>query len=247
MKAAGAGWRDYTIEGGLLAVFMVSASAFTILVEHPRGWLSGVIADPTARRLAVGVAMGITAAVLIYSRLGMRSGAHMNPAVTLALWRLRDMPRRHVLGYMAGQFAGGVAGMAVAALLFGPSLAHGSVNFVVTRPGPAGAAAAFAAESLMTLLMMSLVLRLSNHPRWSARTGLVSAALLAILITVEAPISGVSLNPARTLGSALFAQDFTALWIYFVAPPAGMWLAARAFTWQCPGGTCPHGFHGAAR
>lgn len=243
MRAAGAGWRDYTIEGALLAVFMVSASAFTILVEHPRGWLSGVIADPIARRLAVGVAMGITAAVLIYSRLGVRSGAHMNPAVTLALSRLRAMPRRHVLGYIAGQFAGGIAGMAAAALLFGSSLAHATVNFVVTRPGPAGAAAAFAAEVLMTLVMMTMVLRLSNHPTWSARTGLASAVLLAVFITVEAPLSGMSLNPARTLGPALFAGDFTALWIYFIAPPVGTALAAHAFRRQYPDATCPHGLH----
>jgi aquaporin Z len=241
---ADAGWRAYAIEGLLLAVFMVSASAFTILVEHPRGLLSGVITDPVARRLIVGVAMGTTAAVLIYSRFGMRSGAHMNPAVTLALSRLRNMPRRQVLGYMAGQFGGAIAGVAMAALLFGDALAHRSVNFVVTRPGAAGALGALAAEFLMTLLMMTMALRMSNHPRWVGRTGVASAVLLALFITVEAPISGMSLNPARTLAPALFARDFTALWIYFAAPAAGMWLAAWAFSWLCPGGRCPHGFHG---
>jgi aquaporin Z len=239
------GWREYAIEGALLAVFMVSASAFTILVEHPRGLLSGAVSDPVARRLVIGVAMGITAAALVYSRPGRRSGAHMNPAVTLALAPLRAAPARQVAGYVAGQFAGGVAGVAVAAFLFGSPLAHASVNFVVTRPGPAGIAAAFAAECIMTLVMMTAVLRLSNHPRWSPRTGVVSAALLAVFITVEAPLSGMSLNPARTLGPALFAGDFTALWLYFVAPPAGTCLAALAFTRHCPGGRCPHGFHGA--
>ena len=54
-----AGWREYVIEGGLLAVFMVSASAFTILVEHPRGVLSGIVVDPVSRRLVLGVAMGV--------------------------------------------------------------------------------------------------------------------------------------------------------------------------------------------
>lgn len=247
MTSSPAGWREYAVEGALLAVFMVSASAFTILVEHPRGLMSGVVTHPVARRVVVGLAMAITAAVLIYSRWGRLSGAHMNPAVTLALSRVRRMPRRHVAGYMAGQFAGGIAGTGLAAMLFGASLAHASVNFVVTHPGVAGVAAAFAAEGLMTLAMMTTVLWLSNHPRWSARTGMASAALLAFFITVEAPLSGMSLNPARTLGPALFAQDFTALWIYFVAPPAGMWLAAAAFTWRCPRGACPHGFHGAHR
>ncbi len=244
MTLSRAGWREYTAEGALLAVFMVSASAFTILVEHPRGLMSGVVTDPVARRFDVGVAMAITAAVLIYSGWGRLSGAHMNPAVTLALSRVGNMPRRQVVGYMAGQFAGGVAGTAVATLLFGASLAHASVNFVITRPGGAGVAAALAAEGVMTLAMMTTVLWLSNHSRWSARTGLVSAALLAVFITVEAPLSGMSLNPARTLGPALFAQDFTALWIYFVAPPAGMWLAAIIYAHHHPRGSCPHGMHG---
>ena len=244
MTAPHAGWRDYAIEGGLLAMFMVSASAFTVLVEHPRGLLSGVITDPLGRRCVQGLAMAVTAAVLIYSRLGLRTGAHMNPAVTLALSRLRAMRRRDIAGYITGQFAGGIAGMALAALLFGSSLSHPTVNWVVTRPGTHGTAAAFAAECLMTLLMMTLVLRLSNHPRWAGRAGLASAALLATFITFEAPLSGMSLNPARTLGPALFAQDFTAIWIYFVAPPAGMGLAALAFTRHCPDGACPHGFHG---
>lgn len=245
MTGARAAWANYAIEGALLAGFMVSASAFTILVEHPRGLLSGVIADPLARRFVVGCAMGVTAAVLIYSGWGARTGSHMNPAVTLALSRLRGMPRRDIFGYLVGQFAGGIAGVAGAAWLFGSSLSHASVNWVVTRPGAAGVSAAFIGEMLMTLLLMTVVLRLSNHPRWAPRTGVVTATLLAAFITVEAPVSGMSLNPARTLGPALFARDFTAIWIYFTAPVAGMWLAVRAFAWQCPGGACPHGFHGA--
>ncbi len=244
MTAPHTGWREYAIEGALLAAFMVSASAFTILVEHPRGLLSAAITDPLARRFVVGLAMAITAAVLIYSRWGVRSGAHMNPAITLALsWR-REMRRRDVIGYVAGQFAGGVVGMAVAEALFGASLAHASVNWVVTRPGPGGTMVAFLAECAMTLLLMTVVLRLSNHPRWAARTGIATAALLAVFITFEAPLSGMSLNPARTLGPALFAREYTGLWIYFLAPAAGMWMAAFAFSRHCPGAQCPHGFHG---
>lgn len=239
------GWREYAIEGTLLAAFMVSASAFTILVEHPRGLLSDVFTDPVARRSIEGLAMAITAAVLIYSRWGARSGAHMNPGMTLALARFRPMRRRDVMGYIVGQFAGGLAGMACAFLLFGSSLSHPSVNWIATRPGDFGIAAAFIAEGAMTLLMMSVVLQLSNSPRWAPRTGVVTAILLAAFITFEAPLSGVSLNPARTLGPALFSQDFTALWIYFVAPPAGMALAAAAYAHRCPGGVCPRGLHGA--
>lgn len=244
MMPPAVGWRDYAIEGALLAVFMVSASAFTILVEHPRGLLSGLVMDPLARRVTVGLAMGTSAAALIYSRWGARTGAHMNPAVTLALSPLRRMRRQDVAGYIAGQFAGGIAGMAAAAVLFGSALSHASVNWIVTRPGAGGIAAAFIAELLMALLMMTAVLRASNHPRWAGRTGVVAAALVAAFITLEAPLSGMSLNPARTLGPAWFAQDFTGLWIYLLAPPAGMRLAAWLYSRHCPDSACPHGFHG---
>ena len=239
------GWRDYAIEGALLACFMVSASAFTILVEHPRGLLSGVLADPAARRFTIGCAMAVTATVLIYSRWGARTGAHMNPAVSLAMACVRPMPVRNLAGYIAGQFAGGIAGMGIAALLFGSALSHGSINWIVTRPGPWGTTAAFAAEGAMTLLMMTVVLRCANHPRWTGYTGIVSAVLLASFITIEGPVSGMSLNPARTLGPALFAGEYTGLWIYFLAPPLGMVLAASAHLWRCPGGCDPRGLHGA--
>lgn len=245
MTTRAAGWRNYVIEGALLACFMVSASAFTILVEHPYGLLSGVITDPLAKRLVVGCAMALTAAVLIYSRGGARTGAHMNPAVSLAMSRFQPMPVRDLIGYIAGQFAGGAAGMAAAALLFGPSLSHSSINWIVTRPGPWGSTAAFAAECAMTMLMMTVVLRCAHHPRWASRTGIVSALLVALFITLEGPVSGMSLNPARTLGPALFAGDFTGLWIYFIAPPTGMVLAAAAHARRCPGGCCPGGLHGA--
>lgn len=244
MTCQPAGWREYAIEAALLAGFMVSASAFTILVEHPGGWLSGVTADPLVRRFTIGCAMAITAVVLIYSPWGKRSGAHMNPAVTLAMARLQPRRGRDLAGYVAGQFVGGIAGMAAAAVLFGSSLSHASINWVVTTPGPRGPVPAFAAEWAMTVVMMSVVLWCSNHPRWAPRTGIASAALLAAFITLEAPLSGMSLNPARTLGPALFAGDFTGLWIYFIAPPAGMVLAAASYARVCPDGRCPHGLQG---
>ena len=238
-----AGWREYAIEAALLAVFMVSASAFTILVDHPRGPLFGLIADPAIRRFVVGCAMGITAAALIYSRWGSRSGAHLNPAVTLALATRRGMNCRAVAGYVVGHFAGGIGGMAIAAGLFGSTLDHPAVNWVITRPGSHGAVVAFAAELLMTLAMMTVVLWAANHPRWAPRAGLAAAAMVTIFITFEAPLSGMSLNPARTLGPALFARDFTAIWIYFVAPTVGMSLAARAHSRYCPNGHCPRGLN----
>ena len=76
---------------------------------------------------------------------------------------------------------------------------------------------------------MSVILRVSNHGRYHRYTGLCAGLMVALFITVEAPISGMSMNPARTLGSAVFAHNWTALWLYFVAPPLGMLAAAELY------------------
>jgi aquaporin Z len=214
------------MEAALLGGFMVSAVAFTVALEHPASWLRDLLQSAFARRLVIGAGMGATAVVLIYSRWGQRSGAHMNPAVTLTFARLGLICPATACGYVAGQFAGGVAGVAVGRVLFGTPVADAAVNYAVTTPAW-GRAPAFAAELAMTTLLMSVVLAASRHGRWRAHAGLLAAACVALFITIEAPVSGMSLNPARTLASALWAGEFSGLWIYFVAPVLGMLLAAE--------------------
>ncbi len=79
---------------------------------------------------------------------------------------------------------------------------------------------------------MSMVLRVPNTARLARFTGLFAGVLVATYITVEAPVSGMSMNPARTFGSALVSRLWTALWIYFVAPPLGMLAGAGLYRWQ---------------
>jgi aquaporin Z len=106
-------------------------------------------------------------------------------------------------------------------------LAHPAVNYVVTVPGAAGAGAAFGAEVAIALLLMSVVLAVSNAPRFARYTGLCAGALVAAYITFEAPISGMSMNSARSFASALAAGLWRAFWIYLTAPLIGMMLAAE--------------------
>jgi len=100
------------------------------------------------------------------------------------------------------------------------------VRFVMTLPGDAGEAAAFLAEFLISFLMMETIL-LVNNTRIARYTGLLAGALIFLFITFEAPYSGMSMNPARTLSSALPAHAWSSLWVYFVAPILGMLLAAE--------------------
>jgi aquaporin Z len=221
-------WPEYAIEAGGLALFMLVASAFAALLEHPGSPLRAAVDAPVARRALMGLAMGLTAVALIYSPWGTRSGAHLNPAVTLTFFRLGRVGPWDALAYGLAQCVGGVAGVLVARTALGPALAHPSVNYIVTVPGPAGASVAFAAEAAITFVLMSVVLVVSSDARRARFTGLCAGALVALWITLEAPLSGMSMNPARTLGPAVVAGEWTAFWVYVAAPPLGMLVAAEA-------------------
>jgi|SoiMethySBSTD1v2_1073268.scaffolds.fasta_scaffold787425_2 aquaporin Z len=223
-------WPEYVIEAGALATFMLSAATFAALLYHPQSPIGSRIANDWLRRGLMGLAMGSTAVAIIYSRWGQRSGAHMNPAVTFTYFRIGKVARGDFLGYATAQFAGAVIGMSVAAALLGRIVSHPSVNYVTTMPGARGAAAAFIAETGMTFVLMLTVLAVSNTPRVARFTGVCAGLLVWTFITFEAPLSGMSMNPARTFGSALLAGTFGGLWIYFTAPPLGMLLAAQVFT-----------------
>jgi aquaporin Z len=223
-------WPEYLIEAGAIGTFMVSAAVFAAILYHPSSPVSGAISNELVRRAFMGLAMASTAVTIIYSRWGQRSGAHMNPAITLTFFRLGKVARADLVGYVAAQFVGGIAGIAAAAAVLGTLVSDPSVNYVATMPGPTGAAAAFFAETTISFVMMLTVLSVSSEPRLARFTGLGAGLLVWTYITFEQPLSGMSMNPARTFGSALMARDYVGLWIYFTAPTAGMLLAAQLFT-----------------
>jgi aquaporin Z len=227
--AVGPAWLGFAAcDGLLLALFMVAAAFAGTMLELPSSQLRQAIDEPLLRRFLMGLAMGGTAVALIRSPFGKHSGAHFNPATTFTFWRLGRVPPATALGYVAAQFVGGALGMAAGAVLLGPALAAPEVHYVVTAPGPSRWLA-FAAEFGMAFVLMSVVLRVSQSARWNRWTGVCAGALVCLFITFAAPISGMSLNPARTFASALFAGDFTAFWLYATAPGLGMLLAAEWF------------------
>ena len=105
-------WPEYLIEGWALGMFMVSASLFTLWFEDPASSLNHAIMNGGVRRGLIGLAMGITAVLLIYSPWGKRSGAHMNPAVTVAFFSLGRIEAWNALFYVLAQFIGGFIGCA---------------------------------------------------------------------------------------------------------------------------------------
>jgi aquaporin Z len=222
-------WPEYLIEAGGLGLFMISACTFGALLEHPASPVRQAIGDAFVRRVLMGMAMGLTAIAIVYSPWGKRSGAHLNPAVTLTFFRLGKVEKKDAMFYVAAQFVGGIIGVLIAAAMLRSVLANPAVNYVATLPGETGVIVAFVAEVIITFILMLTVLTVSNRAKIARFTGLFAGALVATYITWEAPLSGMSMNPARTFGSAMGGNIWTALWIYFTAPPLGMLLAAESY------------------
>jgi aquaporin Z len=220
-------WRLYVYEGAELAWFMVAACVATVILFGAGSPVVQAIPSAALRRLVMGLAMGATAVMIIHSPMGKKSGAHFNPAITLTyLWLGKIMPWDAAF-YVAGQFAGGVAGVGFAALILRKALAQPTVEYAVTVPGQGGIAGAFGAELFMALLLMGVVLWASASQRFAKYTSYMVGGLIVSYIFFFAPVSGFSINPARTVGSAVFAGVWTAVWIYFIAPLAGMFGAAE--------------------
>ena len=217
------------MEAGELAFFMISAGLVTSLLDHPSSVVRQGLPDPTARRLIIGLLMGATAIVIVHSPWGRQSGAHMNPSLTLTFLRLGKVAPLDAAFYVTAQFVGAVVGITVAAAIIGPALASPDVRYISTTPGSFGRGAAFIAEMTISFVLMLTVLTTSNAMKLAKFTPWLVGILIATYITVEAPLSGMSMNPARTFGPALFGHIWGALWIYFAAPPLGMLLAAELY------------------
>lgn len=222
-------WPEYFMEAAGLGLFMVSAATFAILLEYPGSVFRQSLPDPTVRRCLMGTAMGLTAILIIYSPWGKQSGAHINPSVTLTFFRLGKIAPWDAAFYVLFQCLGGVLGIFLISPVAKEFLLDPSVNYVATLPGPAGKAQAFFAELCISFGLMMVVLFTSNHSYLSRYTGVFAGLLVATYITIEAPISGMSMNPARSLASALPAWLWTGFWIYITAPVLGMLLAAETY------------------
>jgi aquaporin Z len=217
---------EYLMEAALLGLFMVSACGFGTLLFHPDSPVVRAVPGETGRRVLMGLAMGATAVILIYSPWGKQSGGHINPAVTLAFFRMGKIAGWDAAWYAAFQFTGAVAGVVFSAALLGARIAHPAVHYVVTRPG-AGPGLAFAGEFVISFGLMATLFLVMNRERLANLAGLFAGGLIALYISIEQPISGMSMNPARTFGSDLPAGFWEGWWIYFVAPPLGMLLATE--------------------
>jgi aquaporin Z len=214
------------MEASLLAVYMMSAGIFAVLLQTVASPFQ--IGSPFIRRVLYGAAMGTVSAALIYSPWGRQSGAHANSAVTFTYWWIGKITAIDALFYAISQLGGGLGGVLLISTLCGKLFRLPPVRYAVTQPGPEGVWWALAAEFLISFLLMSTILAVTNRPALARYTGLFTGCLVALFLTFEAPLSGMSMNPARTFASAFPGQLWRDAWAYFLGPIAGMLLAAEA-------------------
>ena len=229
-------WPEYLAEAIGLGLFMISAAGFGVLFFDPESPLSQHFNNSLSQRLLMGIAMGVTAILIVYSPWGQRSGAHLNPALTLTFRLLGKISSVDACCYIVSQTLGGLAGMLFIIGILEDRLKVPEVNYVVTIPGLAGPWIAFLTELLMSAGMMLLVLSISNSS-YRRTTGLWAGVLIAVYIACLAPLSGMSMNPARSLASAVPAHIWTGFWIYCLAPTFGMLAAATLYV-HVLGKTC---------
>jgi aquaporin Z len=186
----------------------------------------------------MGLAIGGTVIAIVMTPWGKQSGGHFNPALTFTFYRLGNVELCDALFYAAAQFSGAIGGVAIARYLLQGAPGEQTVRYAVTAPGVYGSSVAFIGELTISFILMITILVVSNRETLARYTPYFVGALYAIYITVETPLSGMSMNPARTLGSAFHASYWHALWIYFIAPTSGMLAAAEVFL-RARGGVRP--------
>jgi MIP family channel proteins len=171
--------------------------------------------------LAAALASGLAVLAMIYA-LGHISAAHFNPAVTLGFAVARRFPLRYVVPYWLSQISGGIVAAGLVTLMFG-------AGYGVHVPAPGSLSRVVALEAILTFLLMLVIIAVATDRRVNgAVPGLAIGLIVVCDVLIGGPVTGGSMNPARSLGPAIFAGGaaLSHYWIYVVGPVIGAVLAA---------------------
>ena len=195
---------------------LVAAGTGAVLVNGLTGGSLGVG--------GIAAAFGLVVAIMVMA-LGHLSGAHLNPAVTLAFAGARHFPAAEVVPYIGAQVAGAIAASAALRGLFGPDASLG-----VTSPSFVGDPSALAIEAVLTAILMIVILAVATDTRAAGQlAALAIGGTIAFEALVMGPITGASMNPARSLAPALVAGEGADLWIYLIGPILGAAVGAALY------------------
>ena len=178
------------------------------------------ITGGTVSHLGVGLSFGLVVMVMIYT-IGDISGAHINPAVTLAFAVAKRFPKNQILPYISFQLVGAILASASLYFMFPEANTMGQ-----TLPLKGNWLQSFMLELVLTFILMFVVLNVSTGAKEKGITAaLAIGGVVAFEATFAGPICGASMNPARSIAPALFSGDLTHLWLYVVATTLGAVLA----------------------
>ena len=213
-------------------MLVLGALSAVALVLGDGSRIRDAVASESARLLVTGLLVGGCVSLIVISPLGRLSGAHINPAVTLAFRVVGRVSGHDVVGYLLAQLLGAVAGALVFRLLWGNVAL--SVDGGVTHP-TVPTLAAITIEAGMTALLVALIFLFVSRERLARWTPLMLWPLIGALVWQGSPYTGTSLNPARSAGPALAFSDFADLWLYFLAPIGGALAVAALWRRRHPG------------
>jgi len=229
-------WPEYLMEAAEVGLYLCLTCVFAGLLLSPASSVRHFIGGTLELRALMGLAVGATVVAIVLSPWGKQSGGHFNPALTVAFYRLGKVCLADAVFYIVAQFSGAIGGVCLARYLL--PLGRPAIQYALTTPGVRGSAVAFIGEVTVSFALMTTILVSSNRESLSRYTPYLVGLLYAIFITIEAPLSGMSMNPARTFGPALHVGYWHAIWLYFTAPTLGMLIAAELFL-RARGGVYP--------
>lgn len=176
--------------------------------------------------MTVPVVFGLVITVMIYA-LGHISGAHFNPAVTLAFTVARHFPKKELPAYWAAQFLGAIAAMLSLSFLLSPVESSFGATLPIIAP-----LKALGWEVILTFILMFVIMAVATDTRAvGTMAGIAIGSAVALGAFTGGPLTGASMNPARSLAPALFNKDLHNLWIYFIGPCIGAVSAALFYEW----------------
>ena len=201
---------------------------FFLVLVGPGAAMVDAATEGTIGHSGVALAFAFVVLAMIYA-IGHISGAHINPAVTVGFWAAGRFPGRDVGGYVLGQCAGAVAASLVLRAILGPAAIFGATVPKIPLPG------AFLIEWLLSFALMFVIMAVATDERVGGGfAGLAVGLTVGFAALMGGPLTGASLNPARSLGPALASGAWEAHWLYWVAPITAMVAAARTYEWLRP-------------
>ncbi|WP_433273936.1 MIP/aquaporin family protein [Pseudonocardia xinjiangensis] len=223
--------RHSALEGLLTCALLFGVTTFVRWVIGP-SFVSDAIPQIHVQLLIVGACVGLFLAVLILSRPGKISGGHINPAVSLAMWRFGVFPGAAVVPYILAQLVGSFLGVLAARALWGPVVEEPPVAYCVLQPGADWTAGElFVAEAISMGVIVYVVGLFLQRPKLARLVPWLVGFLIGAAITVLGTTTGGSVNPARQFGPAVISGQLSFLWVYLIAPMVGAAVAAAALNW----------------